>query len=142
VSRPSFSNTPTTTIPTTDVAGLMNTNFAQQMGNYQQQSQNTNQLIGGLFGFGGNLLKSDRRAKKDIHKIGSVMAATPQPVAEPDKKELPIYEYSYKGDQTNQRHVGPMAQDVEKIDPQAVRSIGGVKHIAPANVMGSIMRAA
>jgi hypothetical protein len=143
VSRPSFSNTPTTTIPTTDVAGLMNTNFAQQMGNYQQQSQNTNQLVGGLFGFGGNLLRpSDRRVKENIHKLGSVMAATNQPVQDPDKKELPIYEYSYKGDQTNKRHVGPMAQDVEKIDPQAVRSIGGVKHISPTHVMGSIMRAA
>ena len=27
------------------------------------------------------------------------------------------------------RHFGPMAQDVEKLDPKAVKSIGGIKHI-------------
>jgi hypothetical protein len=142
VSRPSFTTTPTTTIANTDVAGLMNTNFAQQLSNYQQQSTNTNQIIGGLFGLGGNLLRSDRRIKQDIHRIGTVMAATPQPVQEPETKQLPIYEYRYKGDESGVRHVGPMAQDVEKVDPQAVRSIDGVKHISPAHVIGSIMRAA
>jgi hypothetical protein len=55
VSRPDFRSTPTNTIPTTDAAGLINQNFAQQFGNYQQQSNNTNQLLGGLFGLAGNL---------------------------------------------------------------------------------------
>jgi hypothetical protein len=35
-----------------------------------------------------------------------------------------------------------MAQDVEKVDPSAVRSFGGVKHIDAPRVMGSILRAA
>jgi hypothetical protein len=35
-----------------------------------------------------------------------------------------------------------MAQDVEKIDRGAVHTIGGVKHIEPARVMGNILRAA
>jgi hypothetical protein len=38
-------------------------------------------------------------------------------------------------------HIGPMAQDVEKIDPDAVQEIGGVKHIDKDQVMGSILRA-
>jgi hypothetical protein len=39
-------------------------------------------------------------------------------------------------------HVGPMAQDVEKVDRQAVRTIRGVKHIDQNRVMGGILRAA
>jgi hypothetical protein len=35
-----------------------------------------------------------------------------------------------------------MAQDVEKITPEAVTEVGGVKHIRPNEVMGSILRAA
>ena len=148
VSRPNFVNTPSTNIPATDVAGLMNTNFAQQSANYNQQAANTNSLIGGLFGFGGNLVRnpsftaSDKRVKKNIHRIGTVLAATPQKVQEPDNKELPIYSYAYKNDPSSTQHIGPMAQDVEKIDRGAVRSFGGVKHIDAGRVMGSIMRAA
>ena len=38
-----------------------------------------------------------------------------------EREKLPIYEYEYedKGYGTG-RHVGPMAQDVERIDPGAV----------------------
>src|SRR5262245_17064477 len=76
VSKPSFVTTPQTSIPTTDVAGLINQNFAQQFGNYQAQTQATNQLLGGLFGLGGNIgaayLRSDRRAKENIHRMGTV----------------------------------------------------------------------
>ena len=39
-------------------------------------------------------------------------------------------------------HVGPMAQDVEKIDRGAVTEIDGIKHIKPERVMGNILRAA
>lgn len=145
ISRPSFMNTPNQQIPTTDIAGLTNQNFAQQFGNYQQQQNSANQLIGGLFGLGGNLAKaytlSDRRVKKNIHRVGTVFAATPQKVQEPGKKELPIYSYAYKDDPSSTRHIGPMAQDVEKVDPGAVRSFGGVKHIKTNRVMGSVLRA-
>jgi hypothetical protein len=143
VSRPDFRSTPINTIPTTDVAGLMNTNFSQQFGNYKQQQDSTNQLIGGLFGLGGNIAKayammpSDRRLKEDIHKIGSVMAGTPQKV-----QEMPVYEYSYKDDPSSTRHIGPMAQDVEKVDPGAVaKDRRGTRYIDTNRVMGSILRA-
>jgi hypothetical protein len=55
VSRPNFMNTPTNTIPTTDIAGLTNTSFNQQFQNYKQQQDSANQLIGGIFGLAGNL---------------------------------------------------------------------------------------
>ena len=43
-------------IPTTDVAGIINANYGQQMQNYQSQLNNSNSLMGGLFGAGATLL--------------------------------------------------------------------------------------
>ena len=141
VQNPQFVNTNKSNIPTTDIAGLINTNFSQQLGNYQQSSQNFNSLMGGLFGLAGGLggayLKSDRKTKENIHRIGTVFAAS-----KADDKKLPIYSYSYKDDPDSTRHVGPMAQDVEKVDPGAVHTRKGVKYIEPSRVMGSILRAA
>lgn len=137
VSQPNFINAPQSQIPTTDVAGLMNTSFNQQMGNYQQQMNNWNSTMGGIMGLGaGMLMRSDRRVKENIKKIGTVFAFD----EEAEKRGLPIYEYDYKD--TKQHGVGPMAQDVEKIDRGAVREIRGVKHIDPTRVMGNILRAA
>jgi hypothetical protein len=146
VSLPSWVQTPTTQIPTTDIAGLINQNFNQQFQNYQTQQQAQNQLLGGILGAGSNIgaafLRSDRRAKKDIHRIGTVFAAEPQPVEEPSRKKLPVYEYSYKDDPASMRHVGPMAQDVERIDSDAVgEDRHGIKYINVPRVMGSILRA-
>jgi len=67
-----------------------------------------------------------------------VFAALP----ERESKKLPIYRYAYKDDPASTAHIGPMAQDVEKIDPGAVKTIRGVKHIQPERVMGNILRAA
>jgi Chaperone of endosialidase len=138
VSRPNFVTTPQTSIPTTDIAGLINQNFAQQFGNYQQQSANQNALLGGVLGFGGNIVRSDRRVKEDVDRMGTLFAAGD----DGERKRLPIYEYSYKNDPSATRHIGPMAQDVEKIDRGAVHDIGGIKHIEPRRVMGSILRSA
>jgi hypothetical protein len=55
VSKPQFLNTGGSTIPTTDVAGLINRNFDQQLGVSNQQSATANNIIGGLFGFAGGL---------------------------------------------------------------------------------------
>jgi hypothetical protein len=153
IQQPNFLNTPQNQIPTTDIAGLINQNFAQNFQNYQQQNQNSQSLLGGILGAAGNIgrgyLASDVRVKKDIHRVGSVFAATKQPlasdsIADADSdeiKKLPIYSYSYKDDPSSTQHIGPMAQDVEEIDPEAVRTIRGVKHINPSRVMGSILNA-
>jgi hypothetical protein len=141
VHQPTFQNITEGQIPTTDIAGLMNTNFNQNFQNYQQQNANTNALLGGILGAGGKIgagVLSDRRAKEDIHRMGTVFAAD----NEGAEHELPIYKYAYKDDPASTQHIGPMAQDVEKIDPEAVVTRGGMKHIRTDHVMGSIMRAA
>ena len=170
IAQPSFMQTTQSQIPTTDVAGLINANFNQQFSNYQQQVSQQNALLGGLFGVAGNIggaaLKySDERMKENIHRIGTVFAGTPQPVAgvsdadadergrrlvrgvadvdQDEVKKLPVYSYSYKDDPASTRHVGPMAQDVERVDPGAVtQDRRGRKMIDTKRVMGSILRAA
>ena len=58
---------------------------------------------------------SDRRAKEDITQVGML------------DNGLPVYTFRYKGDPTIQ--MGVMAQDVEKVNPDAVAEINGVKHV-------------
>jgi endosialidase-like protein len=139
VAQPNFVNVPGAQIPTTDVAGLINQNFNQQMSTYQQQSQSYNALMGGILGLGAGALKlSDRREKDNVDRIATIFAAGD----DGERKRLPIYQYAYKDDPASMRHVGPMAQDVEKIKPDAVSNVGGKKYIHPDQVMGSILRAA
>ena len=88
----------------------------------QQKAQSD--MMGGLFGLGGNLLgaipgimASDRRLKTDIKRLGTDEAT-----------KLPMYSYRYKDDpKTYPKVVGPMAQDVEKQYPGSVGEIGGHK---------------
>jgi len=142
VANPNWLNTPSSQIATTDIGGLINQNFAQQSQNYQSANQNWQSTMGGLLGLGGKLgaaaIMSDERVKKDIVPMGTVFAATP----EGERRELPISEWAYKDDPASTRHVGPMAQDVERIDPKAVKTVKGIKHIDPRRVMGGILRAA
>lgn len=145
VSQPQWVNTPQTQIPTTDVAGIINQNFNQQLQGYNIQSQ----LLGNIIGAGGRLAApavapalaamSDRRMKDDIHRVGTIFAAD----AEGGKHDLPIHSYTYKSDPTDTPHIGPMAQDVERIDPRAVvHDKRGVKYLHKPRVMGAILRAA
>ena len=139
VAMPQFGQTPQSQIPTTDVAGITNQNFQDQQAVYQSQNQNYQTLMGGILGLGAGALKaSDRDVKDNIDRIGTVFAASSK---SGENEKLPIYQYSYKDDPASIRHIGPMAQDVEKVTPEAVTEIGGVKHIRPDRVMGSILRA-
>jgi len=138
VQQPNWLNTPNSQIATTDFAGIMNQNFAQQQANYQTQNQNWQSMMGGVLGLGAGAMKlSDEREKKNIDRVGTVFAFN----EDAEREKLPVYEYEYKrGD--GSRHVGPMAQDVEKIDRGAVHDIGGRKAIDTRRVMGNILRAA
>ena len=151
VSMPTQLQTPQNQIPTTDIASLINQNFNQQFQNFQTQNATQQALLGGLLGAAGSVgaglaFRSDRRSKENIHRMGTVFAATPQPVEDPQagsKKKLPIYSYSYKDDPASTRHIGPMAQDMEKIDPGAVgKDKSGMRYIDAGRMMGSILRAA
>ena len=85
---------------------------------------------------------SDEREKENIDQVGTVFAYNENA----ERKKLPIYEYQYKDDPAALRHVGPMAQDVEKVDPRAVATSrhGGKTRMAidTRRVMGNILRAA
>ena len=148
VQQPNWLNSPTSQIATTDIGGLINQNYAQQSQNYQSANQNWQAMMGGILGLGGKLggaaiTKSDRRVKENITKMGTVFSAGGVGDVDSDEiKKLPVYEWSYKDDPASTRHVGPMAQDVEKIDRKAVKTIDGVKHIDTSRVMGNILRAA
>lgn len=52
VSMPNFANYNQGSIPTTDNAGLINSNYAQRQGNYNAEMNQWNSTVGGLFGLG------------------------------------------------------------------------------------------
>lgn len=108
VSQPNFVSTNQYTIPTTDTAGIINSNYQQQQQNYQSKVQQQNALLGGLFGLGaaGVYKYSDKRLKKNVKKIGKTN----------DGQNL--YRYEYKGSDTPE--IGLMAQEVAKKRPDAV----------------------
>ena len=60
---------------------------------------------------------SDRRLKEDIKRIGE------------SDEGLPIYKFKYKGDPNEQTHVGFMADEVEKVHPEAVGHSHGYKTV-------------
>ena len=71
---------------------------------------NTASAAGSIYG----MLPSDRRLKKDIEKVGK------------DPVGVPSYAFRYKGaDPKSPKIVGPMAQDVQKVAPEAVGELPG-----------------
>lgn len=65
---------------------------------------------------------SDKRTKKNIKKVGKHK-----------QTGIKIYDYNYKGEKPGTpKHRGPMAQDVEKVIPSAVSSLGGIKVVDKA----------
>lgn len=79
-----------------------------------QKNQASSSLFGSLAGLGGSLgssymmaaALSDRRLKTDIEKVGT------------GKRGLPLYRFSFKGSKA--RFTGYMADEVEKVVPEAV----------------------
>lgn len=115
VATPQFQTNRPSGIPTTDTAGLINQNFAQRQGNYQQQMGQWNNTMGGLFGMGSAFI-SDRRMKDNIRRVGQTDGG------------LPIYTYTYKGDSAVR--MGVMAQEVEVVIPAAVVELpNGIKAV-------------
>ncbi|PBB96462.1 tail fiber domain-containing protein [Mesorhizobium sp. WSM3862] len=113
VSQPNFVNANMPTIPTTDVAGLINTNYNQKLQNWQQQAQSSSDLFGGLFGLGANLIKySDRRVKTNIRRVGEFANGLAKYA----------FEYVWGGGE----QIGVMADEVRAFRPHAVVNIGGV----------------
>lgn len=85
----------------------------------QQQNPSMLSSIGSVAGILGSLFKCDIRTKENIEQIGRTADGF-----------FPLYMFTYKdAPQPTQWHVAPMAQDVEKVFPDAILEIDGIKHI-------------
>lgn len=103
-SMPQFTNTPQTSVAGVDYTGLVN----QQ---YQAKLAQSQSAMGGLFGLLGTGLTagikySDRRLKTDIKRVGTL------------DNGLPVYAYRLNGSDVTE--IGLMADEVEKMAPEAV----------------------
>jgi hypothetical protein len=114
VNVPNFGMNQPSTIPTTDNAGIINQDYQNKMGAYNARMGQWNSAMGGLFGLGSAFIgASDERLKENIREVGKT------------KEGLPIYTYNFKGD--TMTHMGVMAQEAKKEQPDAVhKGKGGV----------------
>lgn len=99
-------------------AGALTQNAQLAQFNAQNQASRSQQeMFGAALQAAGTVgagFASDKRIKDRIIYKG-------------ERNELPLYEFSYTGE--DERHLGHMAQDVEKVHPEAVGEIEGVKYI-------------
>lgn len=103
VQQPQFGQINSPQLAGTDVAGITNQGYANQMTEYNAQQKG----LGGLFDAGLGLAKlSDQRAKQNIERIGQTDAGTP------------IYKYSYKSG--GPVEIGYLAQDLLETQPNAL----------------------
>ena len=120
---PQFSGVNSATAAPTNVLGAYQNSYQDQLNAYNAQQQAANSATAGLFGLGGSTLgaagqigaayltSSDRRLKKNIQKIGSLVSGIP----------VYIYEYIW----SPHKFIGVMADEVKKVIPQAVVTENG-----------------
>lgn len=127
VSQPNYVNTPTSTIPTTDNAGIINQDYQNRVGAYNSQMSQWNGVMGGLMGLGGKLIGlSDDKAKKNKKRHGDV------------KGDMGLWEFNYKGEpKGTPKHIGLMASEVEREVPSAVhRGKDGLRRVDYSRALG------
>jgi hypothetical protein len=116
--------TPSPGVAPTDVAGPVYQGYQGQMNAYGQQLNAYNQQMGGLFGLGASALGgwaqagfpglaalglSDRRAKKDVRRIGE------------DPRGWGVYLFRYLWEVAAEcLRLGFMADEIERVRPDAV----------------------
>lgn len=129
---PQWVNSNMPTIPTVDYAGLVNTNYNQKLGAWQQQNAQTQGLLGGLLGLGGAFLGnpaiSDDKAKTDKERLGDL------------GRGMGLWAYRYKDDGKDKpKRVGLMASEVEKAVPEAVsRRRDGLRQVDYGKALGGL----
>jgi hypothetical protein len=118
VQNPSYVNAPQqATTSGADMLGATGMNFNAQMGGYNAQAAERNNMMQGLFSLGGAAMMSDIRTKENIKQIHWL------------PNGLPVYEYEYKTEFKDHplaghgKFVGVMAQEVEQMYPQAVTTL-------------------
>lgn len=112
VQMPQFANLPQTGMANTDVIGAYNLANQVGMNNVNAKNAASSSLTGALGGLGGSALMalalSDKRAKRDIRRIGTV-------------RGIGLYTWRYRGEKVTR--VGVIAQQVRKRIPAAVRRL-------------------
>lgn len=102
-----------------DILGANALQQQSQLANFNAQNQFGSDVLGGLFGLGAAALPlipfSDRRLKTDIRKVGKT------------DDGLNVYTYRYITGGPVQ--MGVMADEVEKVKPEAVGEINGFKAV-------------
>lgn len=124
VQQPIFMGANMPTIPTTDNAGIISQNYQDRLNAWQQKQGAMGSMfsgIGGLFG-----MLSDKRAKKDIKKVGKT------------DNGLNVYTYRYIDEPAEAPiRMGLMAQEVEKKVPAAVATApDGFKRVDYGRAIG------
>lgn len=108
---PGYSGTGQSSAAPADISGLYNNQYQSQLAGYNAGQSSSNSMMSGLFGLGSSALMgymmSDRRAKRDIRRVGTF------------PNGLPVYTYRYLGD--NIIHLGFMADEVRELAPHAVK---------------------
>lgn len=127
VSQPNFMNTSMPTIPTTDTAGIINSNHSAQMDAWKQKQAGIGGLISGVGSLAGSMIGlSDDDAKKDKERLGDIDG------------EMGLWEFRYKGEpKSKPKHVGLMASEVQKEKPSAVkRGKDGLRRVHYGKALG------
>jgi hypothetical protein len=110
VSNPTWAPTSSAGVAPVDYTGLVQSNYAGQLNNYNQQIGANNAMLSGLFGLGGAALggwaKSDRRLKTDIKRVGRLDSG------------IGVYTYRLEDGPIQ---MGVMADEVVQVAPHAVR---------------------
>lgn len=128
VQNPNFVNTPQSQVANTDYGQMVYNSANLANDAYKQKVGQQNAMIGGIASIAGTALggwaKSDRRLKTDIARVGTL------------DNGLPVYSYRFKSGGPVQ--IGLMAQEVERMTPEAVREFGGVKHVNYARAVEAV----
>lgn len=116
---PNFANTPAPGVAPTNVLGAENMAYQGALNVYNAQMGGNNSMMGGLMGLGGQLGSaaigawSDRRLKRDVVEIAML------------PNGLPVYSFRYLWSEEPQ--IGLMADEVERVAPDAVSELYGYK---------------
>jgi hypothetical protein len=124
IARPSFVNTPQSNVASPDMMGLASNNYATQAGLYNSAQNRAAQENAAMWGAAGSIggviakplggwMFSDARLKTDVARVGET------------DNGFGVYSYRFIG--SPEVHLGLMAQEVEKVRPEAVKEVAGIK---------------
>lgn len=102
-----------------NISGAVQNQYSANLDAANAQNAYNQQMMQGLFSIGGAMM-SDKRLKTNITKVGKTDGG------------LDIYTYNYVWGGPTQ--MGVMAQDVEKVNPEAVIEVAGYKAVNYAKV--------